>query len=350
MKRFSPLSTALGNLLLSTALGNLLSVALLAGVPAVNAAAATAEGDGNARYYHNPVITYDTPDPTIIKEGDTFYLFATERNHETPVWTSTNLVDWTLRPSGAFAKRPSFVEKGGVWAPDVNKIGNRYVLYYAMSQWGGEWSCGIGVSVANRPEGPYIDKGKIFISSEIGVQNCIDPFFISDNGHNYLFWGSFHGIYGTELSADGLQLKDKSNLMKVAGNFMEAAYIHQHDGYYYLFGSNGTCCEGDKSTYRIVVGRSRNLMGPYLDKHGRPLLNGHYEVVLHGNKHFVGPGHNAEIVTDDAGQDWLLYHSYVRHHSDEGRQLLLDPINWENGWPSISHHSPSVTHKVPQFK
>ena len=341
MKSLSPLFVVFGNLLLGVQ---------IAGAPAVNVAAATAVGDDNVCYYHNPVITYNTPDPTIIKAGNTFYLFATESNREMPVWTSTNLVDWRLQPSGAFAKRPTFVKKGGIWAPDVNKIGNCYVLYYAMSQWGGEWSCGIGVSVANRPEGPSIDKGKIFISSEIGVQNCIDPFFISDNGHNYLFWGSFHGIYGTELSADGLQLKDKSNLMKVAGNFMEAAYIHQHDGYYYLFGSNGTCCEGDKSTYRIVVGRSRNLMGPYLDKHGRPLLNGHYEVVLHGNKHFVGPGHNAEIVTDDAGQDWLLYHSYVRHHSDEGRQLLLDPINWENGWPSISHHSPSVTHKVPQFK
>lgn len=333
----------------STALGSMILFLQLSCIPFAHADVFASKGNEEPRCYRNPVITYNTPDPTVIKVGGTFYLFATEHNHEVPVWTSTNLVDWTLQPSGAFAKRPTFVKRGGVWAPDVNKIGNQYVLYYSMSVWGGEWSCGIGVAVADRPEGPYVDKGKLFISSEIGVQNCIDPFFINDNGRNYLFWGSFHGIYATELSAEGLQIKDKKNLIKVADDFMEATYIHKHDGYYYLFGSNGTCCEGDKSTYRVVVGRSNTLMGPYVDKNGRQMLKGYYEVVMHGNKKFVGPGHNAEIVTDDDGQDWMLYHSYVRGHTDEGRKLLIDPINWKNGWPIIKRHSPSTYNKVPRF-
>ena len=318
---------------------------------ASTAMATTRSKDNDSkRFYRNPVINYSTADPTVIKVGNTFYLFATESNREVPVWTSANLVDWTRQPSGAFAKRPTFVKKGGVWAPDVNKIGEQYVLYYAMSVWGGEWSCGIGVAVADRPEGPYTDKGKLFISSEIGVQNCIDPFYINDNGHNFLFWGSFRGIYGTELTTDGLQIKDKKNLIQIADTLIEATYIHKRDGYYYLFGSMGTCCEGDKSTYRVAVGRSKNLMGPYLDKQDRPVLEGHYEVILHGNRKFVGPGHNAEIVTDNDGQDWLLYHSYVRKHSDEGRQLLLDPINWKDGWPQIKHRSPSVKNCAPRFK
>ncbi|MGI6231370.1 MAG: family 43 glycosylhydrolase [Prevotella sp.] len=299
--------------------------------------------------YTNPVVDYNTPDPTIIKAGNKFYLFATERNRETPVWTSEDLVHWKLQPKGAFLKRPSFVPKGGVWAPDVNRIGDKYVLYYAMSVWGGEWDCGIGVAVADRPEGPYVDQGKLFVSKEIGVQNCIDPFFIRDNGKNYLFWGSFHGIYGTELTDDGLHLKDQSKLFQIADGSIEGTYIHYRDGYYYLFGSNGSCCEGEKSTYRVMVGRSRSLLGPYADKSGRKVLDGHYEELLRGNEHFAGPGHNAEIVTDDKGQDWMLYHAYVRGKADEGRQLLLDPVNWKDGWPVIPGKSPSVKSLAPWF-
>jgi beta-xylosidase len=301
-------------------------------------------------YYTNPVIDWDTPDPTVIKVDNTFYLLATERNHETPVWTSQDLVNWTLQPKGAFQTRPSFVQDGGVWAPDVNKIGDKYVLYYAMSVWGGEWTCGIGVAVADRPEGPYVDQGGLFVSNEIGVQNCIDPFFIRDNGKNYLFWGSFHGIYGTELTDDGLQLKDKKNLIQIADNAIEGTYIHYRDGYYYLFGSKGTCCEGDNSTYHVAVGRSQSLFGPYVDKQGRSVLDGFYEDILVGNDRFVGPGHNAEIVTDNAGQDWMLYHSYQRGRSAEGRKVMLDPVVWTDGWPSFAGGSPSHWTKVPDFK
>jgi arabinan endo-1,5-alpha-L-arabinosidase len=304
---------------------------------------------GKCVTYTNPVIDYNAPDPTVIKVDSTFYLFSTENNRETPVWTSQDLVHWKLQQKGAFLKRPSFVPNGGVWAPDVNRIGDKYVLYYAMSVWGGEWDCGIGVAVADHPEGPYVDKGKLFISKEIGVQNSIDPFFICDHGKNYLFWGSFHGIYGTELTDDGLHLKDKSKLFQIADGSIEGTYIHYRKGYYYLFGSNGRCCEGDKSTYRVMVGRSRSLLGPYVDKSGRRLLDGHYEEVLRGNDHFAGPGHNAEIVTDDKGQDWMLYHAYVRGRSDEGRQLLLDPVFWKGGWPVIPGKSPSVKSLAPWF-
>jgi arabinan endo-1,5-alpha-L-arabinosidase len=308
------------------------------------------EDKGEVQNYCNPIINYDTPDPTVMKVKGKFYLFATENNRETPVWTSTDLVHWSRKPGSAFASRPTFVAHGGIWAPDAHRIRGKYVLYYAMSVWGGDWKCGIGVAVADAPEGPYKDLGKLFTSEEIGVRNSIDEFFIHDKGHNYLFWGSFHGIYGIELTRDGLHIKKGAAKIKIAGNFMEATYIHKHKGYYYLFGSNGSCCEGDRSTYRIVFGRSKKLFGPYVTKEGRPLLEGNYDVLLHGNSQFVGPGHNAELMTDDAKQDWIIYHSYLRGRSDEGRVAMLDPLNWSEGWPVIENSTPSSSHKVPYFK
>ena len=232
--------------------------------------------------YSNPVIDISAPDPTVIRAEDgTFYLYATEDTRNVPIYQSVNLVDWK-QVGTAFtdASRPKWLPKGGIWAPDIQRIGGKYYLYYSKSVWGGEWDAGIGVAVSNGPAGPFTDRGCMFTSKQIGIQNCIDPFYIEDGGKKYLFFGSFHGIYGVELSADGLHVKQGAKPRKIAGTFMEATYIRRRGGYYYLFGSAGTCCEGARSTYRVTVGRSKSLFGPYVDKSGRRLLDNHYEVLL----------------------------------------------------------------------
>lgn len=302
--------------------------------------------------YSNPIIDNSLPDPTIIRTDDgMFYLYATEDIRNVPIYKSPNLVDWTYVGT-AFndSTRPRIVKRGGIWAPDINYINGRYVLYYAMSRWGGEWDAGIGVATADSPEGPFTDHGKIMISREIGIQNCIDEFYIEDNGHKYLFWGSFRGIYGAELTDDGLRLKPGVKPQRVAGTFMEAAYIHRRGGYYYLFGSNGTCCEGLKSTYKVTVGRSKSLFGPYVDHEGKQLLDNHFETVLHRGNGFVGTGHNAEIVTDDRGKDWIIYHSFKADDPDAGRVVCMDELKWKGGWPYVDGKVPAKTHKCPVFK
>lgn len=300
--------------------------------------------------YCNPVVNYSLPDPSIIKGDDGyFYLYATEDIRNLPIHRSANLVDWELVGT-AFTNqtRPDFEKKGGLWAPDINKIGNKYVLYYSMSVWGGEWTCGIGCATADKPEGPFIDHGKMFRSNEINVQNSIDPFYIEDGGKKYLFWGSFRGIYAIELSDDGLSIKEGETPRQVAGTAYEGTYIHKKDGYYYFFASVGTCCEGLKSTYTTVVGRSENLFGPYVDKNGEGMMDNHHEVLIHKNDAFVGTGHNSEIVTDNAGNDWVFYHA-VSVENPAGRVLMMDKIDWEGGWPSVKGNSPSVKSDKPVF-
>lgn len=290
------------------------------------------------------------PDPSIIKgEDGYFYLYATEDIRNLPIHRSKDLVNWEFVGT-AFtdATRPDFEPEGGIWAPDINEIGDKYVLYYSMSVWGGEWTCGIGCAVADRPEGPFKDCGMMFRSNGIKVQNSIDPFYIEDNGHKYLFWGSFRGIYAIELSEDGLSLKSGSSPVQIAGTAYEGTYIHKRGGYYYMFASIGSCCEGLKSTYTTVVGRSTSLFGPYLDKKGQSMMDNHHEILIHKNDSFVGTGHNSEIVSDNAGTDWLFYHA-VSVANPDGRVLMLDKIDWIDGWPSVEGNSPSVKSEKPRF-
>lgn len=300
-----------------------------------------------------PVIDMSAPDPTVIRAEDgTFYLYATEDMRNIPIFHSANLVDWKLVGT-AFTdnSRPKWLPKGGIWAPDIQRVGGKYHLYYAKSVWGGEWDAGIGVAVSNNPAGPFVDRGCMFTSKQIGIQNCIDPFYIEDGGKKYLFFGSFHGIYGVELTADGLHVKQGAKPREVAGTFMEATYIRQRGGYYYLFGSTGTCCEGARSTYRITIGRSKSLFGPYVDKAGQRLLDNHYNILLDKDDSVLGPGHNAGLITDDAGHDYMFYHGFKASDPDAGRVVWFSRIVWADGWPSVMMEKDSQKNEtVPVIK
>lgn len=315
---------------------SLLSLSLTAGDP--------------VKTYKNPVVNYSLPDPSVIKGNDGyFYLYATEDIRNLPIHRSKDLVNWeSVGTAFTNETRPTFEPKGGLWAPDINKIGDKYILYYSMSRWGGEWTCGIGVAVADTPEGPFTDHGMMFRSDGIGVQNSIDPFYIEEKGKKYLFWGSFRGIYGVELTKDGLAVKAGAEKKQIAGTAYEGTYIHKKKGYYYMFASTGTCCEGLKSTYQTVVGRSKKLFGPYVDKQDRPMLENHHEILVRKNDSFVGVGHNAELITDKTGNDWMLYHG-VSVANPHGRVLLLDKVSWESGWPSVKGSSTSVESDKPKF-
>lgn len=300
--------------------------------------------------YTNPIINQSLPDPTVMRDADgTYWLYATEDIHNTPIYRSTNLVDWTFMGT-AFtdASRPRMVSGGGIWAPEINYVNGQYVLYYSKSTWGGTWECGIGAATAEYPGGPFKDHGKLFISQEIDVENSIDPFFFSEDGHNYLFWGSFHGIYGIELSEDGLSVKEGAKKKQIASGFMEGTTIVKHDGWYFLIGSNGTCCEGAKSTYKVVVNRASKLFGPYRNREGATAINGNFSTMLTADTRVAGPGHNSRFVQDDEGQDWIIYHGYMKSDPDKGRVTFMDPIVWDKaGWPTLKTGHPSSTTRRP---
>lgn len=306
--------------------------------------------DNKTKTYSNPVTAISLPDPTVILADDgRYYLYATEDTPHLPIYSSIDLVNWT-KVGTAFTdqSRPGFLEGGNLWAPDINIIRGKYVLYYSLSKWGEEWDNGIGVATADCPMGPFVDKGALFTSRDIGVKNSIDQFYIEDKGVKFLFWGSFSGLYATELSDDGLSLNRDAKITQVAGTAFEGVYIYKKGEYYYMFASIGTCCEGINSTYTLVVGRSKSLLGEYVTKSNERLLDDKYEVVIKRNDRFYGPGHNAEIITDKNGDDWILYHA-IDKNSPQGRKVLLDKINWINGWPVVNDGTPSLTSEMPKL-
>lgn len=298
--------------------------------------------------YRNPVFReFLVADPTVIRgdDGD-FYLYATEAGRNNiPILRSSDLVHWK-KVGEVFTpeNHPHITDKAGanLWAPDINRIGDRYVLYY--SQPGENNKHAIGVASAPSLTGPFTDHGKLIDSNEIGVDISIDQFYIEEEGHKYLFWGSFRGIWAIELSDDGLSLKPGAEKRKIAGDQYEGTYIHKHGGYYYLFVSTGDFMKD----YHVVVGRSKSLMGPYVDREGRDMLDVRHELVVGNGNGFVAPGHNAEFITDDEGHDWMLYHTRL----EEGgpRYLLLDRIYWEGGWPRVRDFKPSQMSVAPVFK
>ena len=162
--------------------------------------------------------------------------------------------------------------------------------------------------------------------------------------------GSFHGIYAIQLSKDGLSLMQDSKPFKIAGNAYEGSYIYKHKGYYYFFGSIGSCCAGAKSTYTTVVARSKKLLGPYVDRKGQPLLGNHHEILIRGNSEWAGTGHNGELIKDKKGRTWMPYHAYSIKHPEKGRMVLLDQIKWgEDGWPYADNAEPAATSEQPIF-
>lgn len=300
----------------------------------------------SAATFKNPIIAEDAPDPSIIKGNDGYYYLFSTAEH---VYRSTDMVNWKyLRQVFDGGKRPTFVEGVNVyWAPCVTKQDGRYVLYFALSKWGGGDTASIGVATATKPEGPYTivgEEGKLFTSGEIGVNNSIDPNYIEDNGRKYIVWGSWNGIWLIELTEDGLAVKNIRRKRQIAGTRFEAPYIYKRGKFYYLFCSIGACCEGARSTYETVVGRATSLFGPYFAKNGGKMLDNDCTIFLTSNEPCIAPGHNSRIIEDETGKTWMTYHGYLRSDPDRGRVAWLDEVKWgEDGWPYIEGNGASAT-------
>jgi len=300
--------------------------------------------------YQNPVIRVNCPDPTILDDRARtgyFYAYSTQNKLEEgisnlPVYRSSDMVNWEYVADGFSAGRPDWCEGSRCWAPDINFINGQYVLYYALGVWGDPVKSASGVAVSDNPTGPFIDKGMIVDYESTGVGNSIDPVFFDDGDAKYLFWGSLgstSGLWGIQLTDDGLKVKEGCKAVKLGNTQSEGSYIKKRNGYYYYFASKGSCCVADKSTYRIIVARSENPLGPYIGRDGKNLIDEDFENVImqsSEDKVFAGPGHDAQIITDDAGNDWMCYHTFWAANGYKGRLMAMDQIVWdEEGWPSF---------------
>lgn len=317
--------------------------------------------------YSNPVIRHNCPDPYVIDDRDRtgyFYAYSTQNGTSgtfncvyLPIYRSKDFVTWEYIADGFGPERPQWREDSRMWAPDINYINGKYVLYYSLGLWDEPRLSASGVATSDSPTGPFKDMGMIVGYENTGVWNSIDPNLVDTGDAKYLFWGSYghdSGIWAIELNDNGLAIKPGAKKTYIGANNMEGTYVHKRpDGYYYIFTSKGSCCEGKKSTYHVVVARSKDILGPYVDPTGKSLTDSDYNnIVLQssGDNIFRGTGHNAGIITDDSGQDWMPYHSYWSGNDYNGRCLNIDKVFWqENGWPYIERKSPSISGNGPKW-
>jgi arabinan endo-1,5-alpha-L-arabinosidase len=293
-------------------------------------------------------------DPAILFDNGTYYLFTTGNNGDAEgllaLRTSTNLTDWTLR-GGSYTAIPAWAkaavpDTGGMWAPDIIKVGNQYRLYYSISAFGKNNSA-IGLATADvidpaAPATNWQDQGAVVQSSTSDDYNAIDPMVFTNGGKRmWMAFGSFWtGIKVIELDpATGKRLaRDPAPRALASRPFpgaIEAPYVIRRNGYYYLFASFESCCQGVNSTYYTVVGRSSAPLGPYVDREGKAMLDGGGTVVLTNGQddgsQFVGRGHVSVIRR--GGTDYLVYHAYDRQRNGFPT-LQIQRLEWDaDGWP-----------------
>jgi arabinan endo-1,5-alpha-L-arabinosidase len=351
-------------------------VAAVAAVPATSADAAerlaTSTGTTVQTTYQNPVSrtfadTY--ADPSVIRGADGWWwAYGTtdplregeSTRHVIPMAKSRNLVDWTY-VGDAFteATLPSWADTSrgaALWAPDVEFVDGRYRMYYVVTETtvtGEPNDNAIGMATSSSPGGPWTDSGAPVVGPRRGGGGepgnflwTFDPEVVTDpaDGSEHIFYGSYYGgIWHARLNAAGTQAE--SGAVQVAiDNKFEGAYVTRRGGYWYLFASTANCCAGPTTGYSVQVGRSTSLTGPFLDKEGVPLTasraGGTPTLYQNGNA-WIGAGHNT-LATDDAGQDWILYHAIDRADpyltgtaGINERPMLIDRLDWVNGWPQV---------------
>ena len=290
-------------------------------------------------------------DPSIIREGNTYYVFSTNGRpgDMIPIRCSQDLLHWK-RCGHVFDTLPEWALKEipgarAPWAPDISLFRGQFRLYYSISTFGkNDSAIGLATNTTLDPSSPryqWVDQGMVVRSHKEDDWNAIDPnLVIEDDTHLWLDWGSFWGgIKMRRIDPDTGKLSSLDTTLyslaarprtpEIKGS-VEGPFIIRHDGYWYLFASFDFCCRGAKSTYNIVVGRASKVTGPYLDRDGKPMREGNATRVLAATTpRWRGPGHNS--VLHDSTGDYLVFHAY---DGVTGKSRLhISTLAWKDGWP-----------------
>lgn len=254
---------------------------------------------------------------------------------------------WTWN-SGA--ERP-----GGGAAPDAIKIGNRYLIVYGSTGGGlGGGHDGKINTMWNKtldpksPEFKFSDPIVVAESKNMEDNDAIDPGLLLDpiTGRLWVSYGTYFGnIRLVELDPKTGDRVKGNKALDIAID-CEATDLEYRDGWYYLLGTHGTCCDGANSTYNIVVGRSKKVTGPYLDNMGRDMLRGGGKMVVSsGGGRTNGAGHFGRTILENGVEKVSLH--YEADLDRSGRSVLaIKPLLWKNGWPYAGENLKDGTYQI----
>jgi arabinan endo-1,5-alpha-L-arabinosidase len=340
---------------------------------------------------NNTGAVFNCPDPAIVKAqtsgADTWYAYCTGdafnnndsatsggplRAHLISIFSSSDLVHWSY-VRDAFATLPAWAATSTeLYEPAIKLIGNQYMLYFrgitntANTAYSGDTGYAIGVGMAATPAGPFTytsTTAPLVADYEACGNNCNAttqaPEVVYDGTNYWLsYGGTFGGLYIQQLNSTGTATAGSATSIAIDNYYMNP-YILNYNGYYYLFATpDGNCCNGVYSTYSVRVGRSTTLTGPYLDAEGNDMnaanpsnnqtqgAPGGDTVLVNTGNTIYGPGSNT-VFADESGQYYAMYSGIsgnmpcLTSGTTNGstcytaRQLMMDPIDWVNGWPVV---------------
>jgi arabinan endo-1,5-alpha-L-arabinosidase len=277
-------------------------------------------------------------DPSVVKRADGSYLVAHTGNN-IALKTSTDRIAFrnagSVFPGGAPWTTTYTGGSRNLWAPDLSFRNGRYHLYYSASTFGSNRSAIFLATSASGNSGTWTNQGLVIESRTSDNFNAIDPdLVVDDQGRWWLSFGSFwSGIKMVALDPSTGKRSDGTirSIAGRGGGAIEAPNIVKRGSYYYLFVSFDRCCQGASSTYRVMVGRSTSVTGPYTARNGVAMNSGGGTEILAGQGSVHGPGH--QDVLADADSDVLVYHYYA----DNGASLLgINLLAYDAaGWPYL---------------
>jgi arabinan endo-1,5-alpha-L-arabinosidase len=285
-------------------------------------------------------------DPVMIKQGKTYYIFHTGRGIS--IKTSDDKITWKRAGSvfpmtalPAWHKDDIPAQDGSLWAPDIHYRNGKYHLYYSVSAWM-NFNSGVGYATnttldSTEPAYKWVDHGLVinYKNGGEGV-NVIDPnVFVDKDKSVWLFYGSYKaGLRLAPLNpATGKLLTDPPQITTLTTSLGEGVFVIKGPKYYYIFASRGICCKGLQSTYQIVMGRSTNIKGPYLNKEGKSWVDNNYSLLLAGDSTEPGRGHNGFFTEHDT--TFIVYHAYTREANGVSLLNIKPMYVDEQGWPTM---------------
>jgi arabinan endo-1,5-alpha-L-arabinosidase len=288
-------------------------------------------------------------DPAIIKQGRWYYIFSTSLPNEfgIPVRRSADLFTWRLIDE-VFETFPKWVAERNpphrnLWAPHVVELDGIFNLYYSVADIEtNRAALALATNTTLDVEDARYqckDMGPVIVTEPVRDDwRAIDPCVLQDaEGDPWLILGSYwQGIKGMKLDRRTGKLAAERRIHSLAsrnGGPIEAPYVVAKDGMYYLFVSFDFCCRGLKSNYKTMVGRSKNIMGPYAAYDGGDMRKGAATLVLQSHGEIVGPGHNS--VYEENGE-WFFVHHFYDRRANGMPKLQIRPLYWlPDGWPVV---------------
>jgi len=245
----------------------------------------------------NPVM--NGADPDILLVDDTVWMYTTSGPRtQFFACSSNNLANWqTHGPILDFADIPWIPEDKHAWAPGVTQKNGMYYIYYSV----GPKPSHIGVAYSSSPDGPFVDSGGPLLSDNNSLFfEAIDAMVFTDphSGTSYLYAGGSAGseLRVFELNNDMISFAREITVSNPS-QLTEGAFMHYHNGVYYLSYSHGSW---DRDSYSVHYSTANSPVGPWVYRGA---------LMVSDDRH-KGPGHHSFLYNAAIDEWYIFYHRW----------------------------------------